>query len=140
MTGHPKSLRWLLAPRTVRGLILAPALLLACAQEPTGTIKSYAQQAAKPGAGVPVTTARANWTSGYFEAEVVAALLGELGYLWVPKLATSADLRLQAAHSYSLINPPRTDRRLIRCRSRRGAGCSGRGGRSWSARCGRRRL
>jgi hypothetical protein len=59
MTGQPKSLRWLLAPRTVLGLILATALLLGCAQEPTGTIKSYAQQAAKPGAGVQVTTARA---------------------------------------------------------------------------------
>ena len=80
MTGQPKSLRWLLAPRTVLVLIMATALLVGCAQEPTGTIKSYAQQAAKPGAGVPVTTARANWTSGYFEAEVVAALLGELGY------------------------------------------------------------
>ena len=35
---------------------------------------------AKPGAGVPVTAARANWDTGYFEAEVVGALLGELGY------------------------------------------------------------
>src|SRR4029453_7032891 len=79
MTGQPKSRRWLLAPRTALMLIMVTALLLGCAQEPTGTIKSYAQQAAKPGAGVQVTTARANWTSGYFEAEVVAALLGELG-------------------------------------------------------------
>jgi hypothetical protein len=38
------------------------------------------------------------------------------------KLGTGADLGLQAAHSYSLISLPRTDRRLIRCRSRRGAG------------------
>jgi hypothetical protein len=28
--------------------------------------------------------------------------------------ATGADLRLQAAGSYSLISPPRTDRRLVR--------------------------
>ena len=36
--------------------------------------------------------------------------------------AMCAEVRLQAARSYSLISPPRTDRRLIRCRSRRGAG------------------
>jgi hypothetical protein len=35
--------------------------------------------------------------------------------------AMCAEVRLQAARSYSLISPPRTDRRLIRCRSRRGA-------------------
>ena len=54
--------------------------------------------------------------------------------------ATGADLRFQAARSYSLISPPRTGRRLIRWRSRSGAGWSGRGGRSCSARCGRRPL
>jgi hypothetical protein len=36
--------------------------------------------------------------------------------------ATGADVRLQAARSYSLIRPPRTSRRLIRWWSRRGAG------------------
>jgi hypothetical protein len=36
--------------------------------------------------------------------------------------ATVADLRFQAARSYSLINPPSTGRRLIRSWSRFGAG------------------
>ena len=72
--------RWLFAPRTVLVLIMATALLVGCAQRPTGTTKEYAQQVAKPGAGVQVTAARADWDSGYFEAEVVAALLRELGY------------------------------------------------------------
>ena len=74
-------------PARVLVLIMAAALLVGCAQGPTGTTKSYAQQAAKPGAGVPVTMARADWTSGYFEAEVVAALLGELGYQVSPPAA-----------------------------------------------------
>ena len=80
MTGQPKSRRWLLAPRRVLVLIMATALLVGCAQGPTGTSKSYAQQVARPGAGVQVTAARADLDSGYFEAEVLAALLAELGY------------------------------------------------------------
>jgi glycine betaine/proline transport system substrate-binding protein len=90
MTRRQKSRRRLLSPRTVRVLLvlmMATALLVGCAQGPTGTTKPYAQQAAKPGAGVPVTMARADWTSGYFEAEVVAALLGELGYEVSPPAA-----------------------------------------------------
>jgi len=56
-------------------------LLAGCPQEEeTGTTKPYAQGEAKPGAGVHVTAARANWDTGYFEAEIVAALLRELGY------------------------------------------------------------
>ena len=35
---------------------------------------------ARPGEGASVTMGRANWTSGYFQAEVYAALLRELGY------------------------------------------------------------
>jgi hypothetical protein len=54
--------------------------------------------------------------------------------------ATGADLRLQATCSYSLISPPRTDRRLIRWQSRPRTGWSGRGERSCSARCGSRPL
>ena len=87
MTGQPRSRRRLLGPRTVLVLIMAAALLVGCAQGPTGTTKPYAAQAAQPGAGVPVTMARADWTSGYFEAEVVAALLGELGYQVSPPAA-----------------------------------------------------
>ena len=73
--------RW--PPTHSRVLALLPlvALLAGCPQEEqTGTTKPYAQGEAKPGAGVRVTAARANWDTGYFEAEVVAALLRELGY------------------------------------------------------------
>ena len=57
-------------------LLILPALLAGCSDEEqqTGTTKPYAQVEAKPGAGVRVTAARANWDSGYFEAEIVAAL------------------------------------------------------------------
>jgi glycine betaine/proline transport system substrate-binding protein len=34
----------------------------------------------RPGEGVAVTMARANWSTGYFQAEVFRQLLGELGY------------------------------------------------------------
>jgi hypothetical protein len=54
--------------------------------------------------------------------------------------AAAADLRFQAAGSYSLITPPRTGRRRILRWTGSGTGDSGRGGRSCSARCGRRVL
>src|SRR6266576_4458812 len=49
-------------------------------------------------------------------------------------------LGFYAARSYSLMRPPRTGRRLIRCRERSAAGWPGRGGRSWRPRWGRRPL
>jgi hypothetical protein len=54
--------------------------------------------------------------------------------------AIGADLRFQAAGSYSLISPPSIGRRLIRWYPRSGMGCSRCGGRRWSARCGLRVL
>jgi glycine betaine/proline transport system substrate-binding protein len=61
--------------------VLMIVVLTGCPEEqPTGTTKPYAQGEAKPGTGVQVTAARANWDTGYFEAEIVAALLRELGY------------------------------------------------------------
>jgi hypothetical protein len=54
--------------------------------------------------------------------------------------ATGLDLGVYAARSYSLMRPPRTGRRLIRSWVRSAAGWSGRGGRSWRLRWGRRPL
>ena len=54
--------------------------------------------------------------------------------------ATGLDLGFYAARSYSLMRPPRTGRRLIRSWERSATGWSGRGGRSWRLRCGRRPL
>jgi hypothetical protein len=54
--------------------------------------------------------------------------------------ATGLDLGVYAAGSYSLMRPPRTARRLIRSWVRSAAGWSGRGGRSWRLRWGRRPL
>jgi hypothetical protein len=54
--------------------------------------------------------------------------------------AVGLDLGIYAARSYSLMRPPRTDRRLIRSSERSGAGWSGLGGRSWRLRWGRRPL
>ncbi|WP_284242398.1 glycine betaine/L-proline ABC transporter substrate-binding protein ProX [Neomesorhizobium albiziae] len=60
-------------------------MLAGCSdEEQTGTTKPYAQAEAKPGADVKVTAARANWDTGYFEAEIVSALLRELGYEVTP--------------------------------------------------------
>lgn len=79
--------RWFERPRL---FVLLPlmALLAGCPlEEETGTTKPYAQAGAEPGAGVRVTAARANWDTGYFEAEIVAALLRELGYEVSPPAA-----------------------------------------------------
>jgi hypothetical protein len=54
--------------------------------------------------------------------------------------ATGLDLGVYAAGSYSLIRPPRTARRLIRSWEGSAAGWSGRGGRRWRLRWGRRPL
>ena len=54
--------------------------------------------------------------------------------------ATGLDLGFYAARSYSLMRPPRTGRRLIRFWERSATGWSGRGGRSWRLRWGRRPL
>ena len=45
---------------------------------------AHAQAEEEPGEGVRVVAARADWDTGYFEAEVVAALLRELGYTVTP--------------------------------------------------------
>jgi hypothetical protein len=52
--------------------------------------------------------------------------------------ATGLDLGIYAARSYSLMRPPRTGRRLIRCWEISAAGWPGRGGRSSRLRWGRR--
>ena len=45
---------------------------------------------ASPGQGVSVTMARANWSTGYFQAELVRQLMQELGY----EVSDPADLEL----------------------------------------------
>ena len=54
--------------------------------------------------------------------------------------ATGLDLGFYAARSYSLMRPPRTGRRLICSWEGSATGWSGRGGRSWRLRWGRRPL
>jgi site-specific recombinase XerD len=54
--------------------------------------------------------------------------------------ATASDLVFYAARSYSLMRPPRTGQRLIRCWERSATGWSGRGVWSWRLRWGRRPL
>ena len=44
----------------------------------------YGGVSLRPGAGVQVVPARATWESGFFESEVVAELLRELGYVVTP--------------------------------------------------------
>ncbi len=49
-----------------------------------------------PGAGVSVTMARANWSTGYMQAAIYAALLAELGY----EVSDPADLELAPSNAY----------------------------------------
>jgi hypothetical protein len=56
------------------------------------------------------------------EVDLNHCLQGQQQPVGFQNSATGADLRFQAARSYSLISPPRTGRRLIGWRSRRWAG------------------
>ena len=49
-----------------------------------------------PGAGVSVTMARANWSTGYMQAAIYAALLAELGY----EVSDPADLELAPSNAF----------------------------------------
>lgn len=62
--------------RVALGLGLAAAV--ACGTDQPAS--PYGGTSLQPGAGVQVVAARATWESGFFESEVVAALLRELGY------------------------------------------------------------
>ena len=80
--------RWVAHFHALALFLLLPVMLAGCDdQEQTGTTKPYAQTEAKPGAGGQVTAARADWDTGYFEAEIVSALLRELGYEVTPPAA-----------------------------------------------------
>ncbi|MDE0232196.1 MAG: glycine betaine/L-proline ABC transporter substrate-binding protein ProX, partial [bacterium] len=61
-------------------------------EEPT----DMADDMALPGEGVSVTMARANWSTGYMQAAIVAALLGELGY----DVSDPADLELAPSNAF----------------------------------------
>ena len=49
-----------------------------------------------PGSGVPVTMARANWSTGYLQAAIYAALLAELGY----EVSDPEDLELAPSNAF----------------------------------------
>ena len=76
-----------------------------------------------------------------FDPEIMVALL-LYGYgLWGARTRPLAlTWAFYAARWYSLMRPPRTGRRLIRFWERLAVGLSGRGGRSWRLRWGRRLL
>ena len=78
-------------PAVGSGLVASLALLgTACAAEGTGagsdgtavdgTEEAAAEAYLKPGAGTPVTQARATWSTGYMQAAIYHHLLEELGY------------------------------------------------------------
>ncbi len=52
---------------------------------------------AMPGAGVSVTAARANWSTGYFQAAIYTALLEELGY----EVSDPADSEFPPSNGYT---------------------------------------
>ena len=57
---------------------------------------AMAAAAARPGDGITVTMARANWSTGYMQAAIYAALLGELGY----EVSDPSDLELAPSNAY----------------------------------------
>lgn len=83
------------------GLVVVAALALAgCGGGgEEAAPEEAAEQAALPGEGVKVVAARANWDTGYFEAQVVADLLGELGY----EVSSPADKELSPDVFYSAL-------------------------------------
>ena len=49
-----------------------------------------------PGDGIPVTSGRASWSTGYVQAEIYTALLRELGYV----VSESADMELGPQNAF----------------------------------------
>ena len=66
------------------------------AEEPDDTTTDAAEDAPLPGEGVSVTIARANWSTGYMQAAIYAALLSELGY----EVSDPADLELAPSNAF----------------------------------------
>ena len=58
--------------------------------------EAVAAATARPGDGVSVTMARANWSTGYMQAAIFAALLEELGY----EVSDPSDLELAPSNAY----------------------------------------
>jgi glycine betaine/proline transport system substrate-binding protein len=71
--------RWFAHLQALALLLLLPAMVAGCTKEEQKS-KAHTEGEAKPDTGLRVTAARANWDTGYFEAEIVSALLRELGY------------------------------------------------------------
>jgi glycine betaine/proline transport system substrate-binding protein len=71
--------RWIAYLQALALLLLLPAMVAGCTKEEQKS-KAHTEGEAKPDTGLRVTAARANWDTGYFEAEIVSALLRELGY------------------------------------------------------------
>lgn len=55
------------------------------------------EESAMPGAGVSVTAARANWSTGYFQGALYAAMLEELGY----EVSDPADSEFPPSNGYT---------------------------------------
>ena len=72
-----------------------PAAEEPAAEEPAAE-EPAAEMSMTPGEGVSVTMARANWSTGYMQAAIYAALLRELGY----DVSEPADIELAPANAY----------------------------------------
>jgi len=76
--------------------LLAIVALLASACGDDSDDTNAGGDGALPGDGVSVTVARASWTTGYMQAAIYSALLGELGY----DVSEPADLELDPGQFY----------------------------------------
>lgn len=68
----------------------------AAAEETTAATEAPAEPMALPGEGTTITMARADWSTGYFQAAVYRQLLQELGY----EVTNPADLELGPSLAY----------------------------------------
>ena len=74
----------------------AEAAVTAALQDLEEAQEAVAAATARPGDGVSVTMARANWSTGYMQAAIFAALLEELGY----EVSDPSDLELAPSNAY----------------------------------------
>jgi glycine betaine/proline transport system substrate-binding protein len=78
------------SPRRSVMLVAVTAILAVSCGEASNSTETL------PGSGIMVTMARANWSTGYFQAEIYRQLAGELGYT----VSAPGDLELDPASFY----------------------------------------
>lgn len=84
--------------RLLIALLAAFALVAAsCGDDTADTASDGGSDGAQPGDGISVTMARADWQSGYIQADIYRQLVSELGY----DVSDPADIELGPSNAYT---------------------------------------